>query len=159
MRAGILTVNILLGTYLVMAGEAGSTTGDLGRLQGKWAAMAGSRRDVRVEMEICGREVKVAISTPQGFSIKAGGELRLNESTTPRSLDWVRFASSDQQFPSIAAVYRLEGETFTVCNGGFLGPRPKDFKPGEGALSDVVVFRRPTGDGSGDVASIPRERR
>jgi uncharacterized protein (TIGR03067 family) len=144
MRASLSTFVVLLGASAGVAGEAATSAGDLGRLQGKWTAMAGTRREIRVVMEINGREVKVAISTPQGLNIKAQGELKLDESTTPRSLDWVKFSGPDQQpFPAIAAVYKLEGETFTVCNGGFLGARPKDFKPGEGALADVVVFRRP----------------
>ena len=34
------------------------------------------------------------------------------------------------------------GDTFTVCNGGMNGSRPKEFKPGDGALAEVVVFER-----------------
>jgi uncharacterized protein (TIGR03067 family) len=143
MRASLSAMILLLGVSNAVAGETSAAPGDLGRIQGSWTAQAGSRREIRVEMNINGREVKVAISTPQGLNIQAEGELKLDESTSPRSLDWVRFSGPDQQrYPAMPAVYKLEGETFTVCNGGFLGPRPKDFKPGEGALSDVVVFHR-----------------
>ncbi|MGZ3488223.1 MAG: hypothetical protein ACXVBY_15325, partial [Isosphaeraceae bacterium] len=83
------------------------------------------------------------IKTPKGLDFQVQGELKLDETTSPRSLDWKKLVGPDQQpLPEIAAVYKINGDTFTVCNGGFLGARPKEFKPGEGALADVVVFHR-----------------
>jgi len=94
-------------------------------------------------IEIKGRGVCAAIKTPQGLDFQVQGELKLDETTSPRSLDWKKLIGPDQQpLPEIAAVYKIDGETFTVCNGGFLGARPKEFKPGEGVLADVVVFHR-----------------
>ena len=63
----------------------------------------------------------------------------------------------DQQpLPEIAAVYKIDGDTFTVCNGGFLGAHPKEFKSGEGVLADVVVFHRlDTKDTRAGSASTP----
>jgi uncharacterized protein (TIGR03067 family) len=157
MRASLYSLTFLLLASVSFAGETSAASGDLGRLQGKWTAVAGARHELRVEMNISGHDVKVAISTPQGLNLQAEGELKLDESTSPRSLDWVKFSGPDQQqFPAVAAVYKLEGETFTVCNGGFLGRRPREFKPGEGALADVVVFRRPTGkDGKSGIPGKP----
>ena len=69
--------------------------------------------------------------------------MRLDETTSPRSLDWVNFSGADQQeFPQIPAIYKLDRDTFTLCNGGMNGTRPKEFKPGDGALADIVVFER-----------------
>ena len=165
MRACLSTFVVMLWASAGWAGEATSSAGDLARLQGKWTAMAGTRREIRVAMEINGRDVKVHIRTPQGLEIRAEGEIKLDESTSPRSLDWVKFSGPDQQqFPAVAAVYKLEGDTFTVCNGGFLGRRPKEFKPGESALADVVVFRRPAateakaGQGSANPGPISASR-
>jgi len=68
---------------------------------------------------------------------------RSDQKTTPRSLNWCNFIGPGQQpLPEIAAVYKVEGDIFTVCNGGFHGARPKEFKPGDSALADLVVFRR-----------------
>src|SRR6478672_4962060 len=97
MRASLSTIVVALWASAGWADEATSSAGDLARLQGKWTAMAGTRREVRVAMEISGRDVKVHILTPQGLEIKAVGELKLDESTSPRSLDWVRFSGPDQQ--------------------------------------------------------------
>ena len=59
------------------------------------------------------------------------------------NLDWINFSSADQQeFPQIPGIYKLDGDSFTVCTGGMNGSRPKEFKPGDGVLSEVVVFQR-----------------
>jgi uncharacterized protein (TIGR03067 family) len=116
---------------------------DLGRLQGRWTARAGARREVRVVLIIQSRRVDATIITPQGVRFQVQGEMRLDEKTSPRSLDWVNFTGADQQeFPQIPAIYKLDRDTFTLCNGGMNGTRPKEFKPGDGALADVVVFER-----------------
>jgi uncharacterized protein (TIGR03067 family) len=94
-------------------------------------------------MEVKGRGVSVAITTPQGLDFQAEGEVTLDEKTSPRSLTWSHFVGpGEQPFPEIAGIYKMEGDTFTVRNGGFHGPRPKEFKPGDSPLADLVVFRR-----------------
>ncbi len=134
---------VLLGLNVHAAEESIPRDGDLGRLQGRWTAKAGARHEIHVVIEIKGRDVRAAIKTPQGLDFKVQGEVRIDETTSPRSLDWQKLTGPDQQpLPEIAAVYKIDGDTFTVCNGGFLGARPKEFKPGEGALADVVVFHR-----------------
>jgi uncharacterized protein (TIGR03067 family) len=133
-----------LGWISALAGtEAVPADTDLGRLQGRWTARAGARREVKVFLTIQGRRVDATIKTPQGISFEVQGEVRLDETTSPRSLDWVNFSGADQQeFPQIPAIYKLDRDTFTLCNGGMNGTRPKEFKPGDGALADLVVFER-----------------
>jgi uncharacterized protein (TIGR03067 family) len=98
---------------------------------------------MRVVLDVQGRQVNAVITTPQGLNLRAQGELKLDETTSPRSLDWVKFTGPDQQeFPSILGIYKLDHDTFTVCNGGLHGARPKEFKPGEGVLAEVVTFCR-----------------
>jgi uncharacterized protein (TIGR03067 family) len=143
MKASMPILLVLLGLNVQAAEEAVSRDGDLNRLQGRWTAQAGTRHEIHVVIEIKGRGVCAAIQTPQGLDFQVQGELKLDETTSPRSLDWKKLTGPDQQpLPEIAAVYKIDGDTFTVCNGGFLGARPKEFKPGEGALADVVVFHR-----------------
>ena len=133
-----------LGWISALAGtEAIPADTDLGRLQGRWTARAGARREVKVFLTIQGRRVDATIKTPQGVSFEVQGEVRLDETTSPRSLYWVNFSGADQQeFPQIPAIYKLDRDTFTLCNGGMNGTRPKEFKPGDGALADIVVFER-----------------
>ncbi len=127
---------------------------DLSRLQGRWTARAGARREVRVLLQIQGKKVDASISTPQGIRFQLRGELKLDESTTPRNLDWIKFSGADQQeFPDVPAIYKISRDTFTICNGGLNGPRPKEFKSGEGVLSEVIVFERER------IASSAKEKR
>ena len=130
-------ISALAGTEAIPADT------DLGRLQGRWTARAGARREVRVVLIIQSRRVDATIITPQGVRFQVQGEVRLDETTSPRSLDWVNFSGADQQeFPQIPAIYKLDRDTFTLCNGGMNGTRPKEFKPGDGALADVVILER-----------------
>jgi uncharacterized protein (TIGR03067 family) len=143
MKVSMPILLVLLGLNVHAADEAVSRNGDLNRLQGRWTAKAGPHHEIHVVIEIKGRGVCAAIKTPQGLDFQVQGELKLDETTSPRSLDWKKLIGPDQQpLPEIAAVYKIDGDTFTVCNGGFLGARPKEFKPGEGVLADVVVFHR-----------------
>jgi uncharacterized protein (TIGR03067 family) len=143
MKASMPILLVLLGLNVHAADEAVSRDGDLTRLQGRWTAKAGTRHEIHVVIEIKGRGVCATIKTPKGLDFQVQGELKLDETTSPRSLDWKKLIGPDQQpLPEIAAVYKIDGDTFTVCNGGFLGARPKEFKPGEGVLADVVVFHR-----------------
>ena len=123
--------------------EAIATNSDLGRLQGRWTGRAGARKEIQVILTIQGRRVDAAISGPKGIRLQVQGEVKLDETTAPRKLDWINFTSADQQeFPQIPGIYKLDGDTFTVCNGGMNGSRPREFKPGDGVLSEVVVFQR-----------------
>ena len=117
--------------------------GDLGRLQGRWIARAGARREIRVILHVHGRSVDAAITTPQGLRLKVHGEVKLDEAASPRCVDWIKFTGADQQeYPPITGIYKFDGDTFTVCNGGMNGARPGEFKAGDGVLSEVVVFQR-----------------
>ena len=123
--------------------EAIAANSDLGRLQGRWAARAGARKEIQVVLTIKGRNVDVSITTAQGIRLKAQGEVKLDETRSPRQVDWIKFSTADdQEFPEMAGIYKLDGDQFTVCNGGMHGSRPKEFKPGDGVLAEVVVFQR-----------------
>ena len=133
----------LAGISMVSAGESEAHTSDLSRLQGRWTARAGARREIRVTLEIHGQRVTADITTPQGLRIQVHGEIKLDETSSPGNLDWIKFIGADQQeFPPIPAIYKLDRNTFTVCNGGLNGSRPKEFKAGDGVFADVVVFQR-----------------
>jgi uncharacterized protein (TIGR03067 family) len=136
-------LTMLLGLEAHAADPGSALAGDLGRLQGRWTASAGLRRDIRVVLEIKGRAVTVDISMPRGQNFQVEGELALDETTRPRSLAWTRFmAPGEQPLPEIQGVYKIDGDIFTVCNGGLHGTRPKEFKRGDHPLADLVVFQR-----------------
>lgn len=116
---------------------------DLAGLQGTWSASAGAKKKISLTLEIHGRDVTVVIKPPVGATIRATGEIRVDATTAPKTLDWVRFTGLDgQTLPEILGIYELTGDTFRVCTGGPDNPRPTAFEPGEGMLADVLTFTR-----------------
>ena len=129
------------------AAEAIPANSDLSKLQGRWTGQAGAKRLVNVVLDVQGRQVDVAITLPRGMKMRVHGELRIDESASPRVLDWVKFnGPDDNELPEILGIYKLENDTLTVVNGGLHGGRPREFKPGEGLLGELVTFRRIPGD-------------
>lgn len=143
------------GASASLAGES-AASGDVSRLQGKWQGRAGAAGELRVTMEFEGSRVAVLVQTPQGLTIRAKGEVKLDETTSPRRVDWVGFTAGEfQTLPEIQGVYKLEGDAFVLCNGGFNGARPEGFTPGDGPLADVLTFNRPEPPKVADARNAP----
>jgi uncharacterized protein (TIGR03067 family) len=125
-------------------GAAPEDGGDLGKIQGQWEASIGKRKDFAVVLEVKGTEVKATITPRRGPKVEASGELRIDEATSPRALDWVGFSTADGiEVPKLLSIYRLEGDRLIVRSGGFNDARPKAFEGGgEGIWSEVLVFNR-----------------
>ena len=118
-------------------------TGDLAQLQGDWTVKAGPKKDVPVTLSVHGNEVSVDFASPLGIKIHAEGKLKINETTTPKTIDWVGFSIVDgQDFPDILGIYELKDNTLRMVNGGMNDKRPKEFKKGDGALADLLIFNR-----------------
>ena len=117
---------------------------DLGRLQGRWEAKAGKRVEFQVVLEIEGNQATATITPKVGPTVRATGEIKLDEGVSPRSIDWVNFATRDgQDLPPMLAIYRVDGDKFTLKNGGFNDSRPESFEGlGEGIWTQTVEFRR-----------------
>lgn len=129
---------------VLAAGAAPEGGGDLSRLQGRWETKVGLRKATVVALEVKGKAVAATISTPQGGKIQAAGELKLDETTTPKALDWVKFTTIDgEEVPEMRAIYRLEEGRLYIRSGGFNDDRPTGFDPGEGIWANVLVFQRP----------------
>ena len=138
-----MAVSSLASTPVYGGTETIPSDSDLGRLQGRWTARAGARREVRVVLEIKGRQATASIKTPHGMRLLLEGEVTLDETTSPRRVDWIKFTGADQQeFPPLLGIYTVNRDRFTVCNGGIDKARPTEFKAGDGVLAEVVVFER-----------------
>jgi uncharacterized protein (TIGR03067 family) len=125
-------------------GAAPASNGDLTKLQGRWETKVGLRKATVVSIEIKGKAVVATILTPQGRKIQADGELKIDETTTPKALDWVKFTTIDGEVvPEMRAIYRLEEGRLYIRSGGFNDDRPTEFNPGEGVWANVLVFQRP----------------
>ena len=144
----LVALALLVGACSALA-EDGGVSGDLARMQGRWVTKAGERHEMTVLLEITGKTVNVEITSPLGVKLQAHGAVRVNEKAVPRALDWVGFSGADViEMPDIPAIYELGNGTLRVCNGGPNNPRPAEFKPGAGVLSDLHVFERAAAAGA-----------
>jgi uncharacterized protein (TIGR03067 family) len=134
--------------------------GDLVRLQGSWIARTGPKQGIEVRLEFTGRDARFSIRMPGGQMIEAEGQVKLDESVTPKSVDWVKFhGPDDQELPEIPAIYRIDDESFVVCSGGLNNGRPKEFARGDGLLSEVVTFHRVDGEPTSSSVADPGSSR
>jgi uncharacterized protein (TIGR03067 family) len=137
---------LALTTLLLISADAPDSpapNGDLARLQGTWATQAGPKKNIPVTLQIKGRSVTVKIQPPIGRPIIADGELEIDETAAPKSLDWRKFTGGDdQEFPEVHAIYQIDGDALIVCNGGPNNPRPSEFRKGDGILADLMTFHR-----------------
>ncbi|MEO6810934.1 MAG: TIGR03067 domain-containing protein [Isosphaeraceae bacterium] len=116
---------------------------DLDSLQGAWKAKAGPNQDYLIVMEIKGHDVQSVITTPEGKDFTFKGELKLDDSTTPGQIDWIKFHKPDgtEAKPNLA-IYKLKGDALTICQGGPGQPRPTEFKAGDDGPPAILEFHR-----------------
>ncbi|MFO0908206.1 MAG: TIGR03067 domain-containing protein [Isosphaeraceae bacterium] len=153
---------IVLGLWVagvapfVKAGET-EVKGDLARMQGRWVTRAGERQELKVQLQIKGSNASVTITTPQGLTLEAAGEVRIDESVSPHALDWSHFTGADTiELPDIPAIYEFVDGGFRVCNGGPNNARPTRFQAGSGVLAGLHTFERPAPDAVAERPNGPR---
>src|SRR4051812_34250335 len=113
-------VSLSLLLVAIGTGASPSADGDLARLQGRWEAKIGLRKNTVVKIEFKGHSVEATISTPQGRKIQAEGEVKIDETTRPKALDWIKFTTIDgDDVPEMHAIYRLEDGRLYIRSGGF----------------------------------------
>ena len=120
--------------------------GDLAEAPGDLDDQAGNERNIRVTLTIDGRKATVRLALPGGGTFQARGEMKIDEAATPKA--WTGSSSQGldgQDLPEIPAIYRLDGDTLVVCNGGPANDRPTEFAAGDGDLADIHRFRRAGG--------------
>ena len=138
----LMILSMLITPAMAAEPEAAS---DLGKIQGRWEASVGKKREMAVALEVKGNDVSATISPKRGPKLKASGALQLDPKASPGSLDWVNFSTPEGiEVPRLLSIYRLEGDRLIVRSGGFNDARPRSFEAGgEGIWTEVMVFTRP----------------
>ena len=117
-------------------------SGDLARLQGTWTGTYGPDGEIEGTMAVDGVKVLYTVGS-KGESFSMTGEVGLDESASPRRMDLVKFVGPNgNDLPSLQAIYKIEGDTLTVCTGGRDAARPAEFKSGEGGPPHLLVYSR-----------------
>jgi uncharacterized protein (TIGR03067 family) len=117
---------------------------DLARLQGDWKAMIGPNKDRPVTFAIKDKSIAVKYTTDDGNVLNLKGEFAINESASPRTIDFVKFKNEGEDMDDTLGLYKVEGDTFTLCVSGPGEPRPSEFKAGDGGEHPGLwAFSRP----------------
>ena len=117
--------------------------GDVAKLQGTWTTMIGPEKNVPLKVEIEKTSLTLRFTNRQGDEITMKGEFKLDEKASPRTIDFIHFKrpNGETAEPNLG-IYKFDGETWVVCNGGPGNARPKEFKNSEDGPPRVLEFRR-----------------
>jgi uncharacterized protein (TIGR03067 family) len=127
-----------------------ATAKEYAQFAGTWTFVSLEVAGKRIPLEALKGHVLVLkgdrfeMSSPEGV---AKGTFTFNLQTKPKQLD-VTFTDGPQKGQSIKAIYKLEGDTYTLCLDTIGKERPAEFasKPGTGLVLEVLRREKPAAD-------------
>jgi len=153
MRTCLIGVALLvLASFVVTEARGQELTGDLEKLQGKWAAnlQIGNRKQLII-IEFKGNSVFTTMGKSPDGEPDTEQEVKINESATPKTMDLVKGknlkakpGSIEEKIgvPDIMGIYELDGDTLKMASMPLSNKRPASFKPATGTL--VTTYARGT---------------
>jgi uncharacterized protein (TIGR03067 family) len=133
-------------------GDDPAPAGDLTRLEGIWTTKGAENPILSVVLDFKGN--KVAFKGKfNGQEFEYTGEIKVDDKASPKTLDWTKLASpGGDDLEDLHSIYKLEGDTLTLCSGGPGSDRPTEFKAGDGSPQTLTVFTRKKADPTKDDA-------
>jgi uncharacterized protein (TIGR03067 family) len=118
---------------------------EIARHQGTWVAVSMEREEAKTSSEI----VETITRTMDGDHVVwkrsgkpfAGTTIKLDPSTDPKSIDVTPDGGPDRDKP-VLGIYKLVGDSLTICMADAGGPRPKEFSSPKGSKRTLMSFRR-----------------
>lgn len=142
MLRGLLLTALLIIAPDVLAANAAT---ERGRLQGAWTAVAAQRNGAAAD-DLVGHRLEFAheqFRISQAGKTLYGGSYTIDPSVAPVQIDF-RHDEGEVQGKRWAGIYRIEGNTLTICDNAanLAAPRPKDFAAPSGSGYVCLTFRR-----------------
>lgn len=120
-------------------------SGDLEMLQGEWAMVSGRMGGENLfrqlvttaRRSVTGDHVTVSI----GGAVFLDAAFTVDADTDPKSMDYTLLAGPNRG-ATLAGIYRIDGDTLTICYHSAGGPRPTEFAAEMGDGRTLGVWRR-----------------
>jgi uncharacterized protein (TIGR03067 family) len=142
MRTIVLT---LILSVLAAAPKEDASAKDLARMQGDWACDSFVRDGMKLpddDAQALFRTVKGNGYTVYLFDKAIGkGTLKIDATKSPRTIDFAPAGAAGKGGP-VLGIYKLEGNTLTLCYAGAGTARPKAFAAKEGSGHTLTVWLR-----------------
>jgi uncharacterized protein (TIGR03067 family) len=145
-----MMIHALLLFTVLPAGELGQDKPDpsakeRARLQGAWTVVSHEANGKKSKAAtIAGWKLTVSgdrMTTRDGTELLDESTFRLRPAATPRGID-LKLTAGPDKGKQVKGIYKLDGDSLTICVAEPGKERPKAFKTSEGSGHMLFVFKR-----------------